>query len=124
MLANCIRFEKGAYDILYGCDEQFIGALAMGCQVSWYIMWYETPALAVPWDVVSKSIRLRIRRLSCTLQGAVGSTYNYLGRAGNGIIEAWGRGDHAAALAEQAKIQVRVRLGPHPVVFFLSVANT
>lgn len=33
VLANCIRFASGAYDILYGCDEQFLGALAMGCEV-------------------------------------------------------------------------------------------
>lgn len=43
-------------------------------------------------------------------QGAVGSTYNYLGRAGNAIIAAWEARDHATALAEQAKIQAAVDL--------------
>ena len=42
-----------------------------------------------------------------TCQGAVGSTYNYAGRAGNAMIAAWERGDVASARVEQAKIQVR-----------------
>lgn len=72
MYANCVAAFGGAYDILYGKDEQLIGALAMGGR------------------------------------GAVGSTYNYVGRVGNKLIAAWNKGDTAGALAEQRKIQAVV----------------
>jgi N-acetylneuraminate lyase len=70
--ANCVAYGGGKYDILYGKDEQLLGALAMGGR------------------------------------GAVGSTYNYAGRAGNAAMAAFQRGDLAAAMAEQRKIQAVV----------------
>jgi N-acetylneuraminate lyase len=32
VLANCVDFNGGEYDILYGKDEQLLGAWAMGCR--------------------------------------------------------------------------------------------
>ena len=30
IFGNCVAFQDGLYDCLYGKDEQFLGALAMG----------------------------------------------------------------------------------------------
>lgn len=58
------------------------------------------------WELgTSPSTILSLAHATC--QGAVGSTYNYAGRAGNAMIAAWERGDVATARVEQAKIQVR-----------------
>ena len=74
ILSNCLALHNGMFDCLYGKDEQFLGAWAMGCK------------------------------------GAVGSTYNYMGRTYNRMIEAANKGDMVTALAEQRKAQLGVDL--------------
>jgi N-acetylneuraminate lyase len=74
ILSNCLHHDKGAFDILYGKDEQLIGALSMGCR------------------------------------GAVGSTYNYMGRVYNKLIALHDAGDRAGALAEMRKSQEVVNI--------------
>jgi len=72
--SNCVAACGGRFDILYGKDEQGLGALAMGAK------------------------------------GFIGSTYNYVGRDGVAMIAAFERGDAAAALAAQRRLQRAVNL--------------
>jgi N-acetylneuraminate lyase len=74
IFANCIAFAGGAFDCLYGKDEQLLGAWAMGCR------------------------------------GAVGSTYNYMGRVYNALLAAADAGDMVKALALMRKAQATVDL--------------
>jgi N-acetylneuraminate lyase len=61
ILANCLAFENGEYNILSGRDEVVLGALVMGAT------------------------------------GAVGSTYNYMGRVYNDLLKAFNEGNMTKA---------------------------
>lgn len=74
IMANCIAFAGGQYDVLSGRDEVLLAGLAMGCK------------------------------------GAVGSTYNYMGKVYNQLMDAFAKGDMAAALAHQRTGQVLIDL--------------
>lgn len=77
--AECVAFEDGKFDVLFGRDEILLSALALGAT------------------------------------GAVGSTYNYMATVYKSVIEAFNRGDIAAARKLQlhaiAIIEVMIRHG-------------
>ncbi len=77
--AECVAFESGKFDVLFGRDEILLGALALGAT------------------------------------GAVGSTYNYMAPVYRSVIDAFKRGDIAAARKHQLQaidiIEVMIRHG-------------
>lgn len=85
---QCKRFSDGAFDVLWGCDEHILSALAVG------------------------------------MEGAVGSTYNFMPRLYQSIISSFGNGQYktASELTLQAYTIVEVlgRYAPiHPVMKFV-----
>lgn len=66
---QCVSYSPSHWSLLYGIDEQLLGALAMGAN------------------------------------GAVGSTYNYLGSSVNKLVSAFDKGDLPKARTIQFQVQ-------------------
>lgn len=75
---RCIDFDGGAFNLLFGRDEQLLGAAAMGAE------------------------------------GAVGSTYNFAGKWGNGVFAEFQSGNIGQAREFQTSIVNLVAVRPLP----------
>lgn len=94
---NCVAFQDGLYDVLYGKDE-----VMCLCAV-----WRGSCLLLVftgAW--VRFAPQQFLGALAMGGRGAVGSTYNYMGATYVRMMAAFRRGDMAAALVEQRRSQV------------------
>lgn len=109
--ANCIAFAGGKYDVLSGA--YMLNCVELNANLGAICMVQKT---TVTFNTVANNshpagrdeVLLGALPMGCA--GAVGSTYNYLGRVANKLIAAYRAGDMPGALKEQRRIQAVVDL--------------